>query len=157
MWGWGTYNSIGSSNFLFKCRSYFHYIIVKHNFPFDCWSWRIYLKLIIRFSRFLILLTIKPKIKMESLHILLAIFFICLTIAFCVGLWIWQFFRSTNHAINMIINYYYSFNTCLKNIEISINNLNSILNPIPSSQEYINFLWLLWVVCLPLLGQFQAL
>src|SRR5947207_2978586 len=82
----------------------------------------------------------KPKIKMESLHILLAIFFICLTIAFCIRLWIWQFFRTTNHAINMIINYYYSFNTRLKNIETSINNLNSILNPIPSSQEYINFL-----------------
>jgi len=71
---------------------------------------------------------------MESLHILLAIFCICLTIAFCVGLWIWQFFRSTNHAITMLVNYYYSFNTRLKNIETSINNLNSILNSVPSSQ-----------------------
>jgi len=60
---------------------------------------------------------------MESLHILLAIFCICLTIAFCVGLWIWQ-----------LVNYYYSFNTRLTNIKTSINNLNSILNSVPSSQ-----------------------
>ena len=84
--------------------------------------------------RSFILLTIDPKIKMESLHILLAIIFICLTIAFCVGLWIWQFFRSTNHAISLMINYYSAFNTRLKNIEQSINNLNSIINSVPVSQ-----------------------
>ena len=65
--------------------------------------------------------------------ILLAIFCICMTIAFCVGLWIWQFFRSTNHAISLMVNYYSVFNTRLKNIEQSINNLNSILNSVPAS------------------------
>ena len=89
---------------------------------------------IIHLPRSFILLTIDPKIKMESLHILLAIIFICLTIAFCVGLWIWQFFRSTNHAISLMINYYSAFNTRLKNIEQSINNLNSIINSVPVSQ-----------------------
>ena len=84
--------------------------------------------------RSFILLTIDPKIKMESLHILLAIIFICLTIAFCVGLWIWQFFRSTNYAISVIANYYYSYNTRLKDVEKSINNINSILSSIPSPQ-----------------------
>lgn len=65
---------------------------------------------------------------MESLHILIAIFCICLTISFCFGLWVWCFSRSLNHTITCLIQYYAAFNTRLKNAETSINNLNNLLS-----------------------------
>ena len=98
----------------------------------NCWSWRIYIKLIIyinTLSTFHYSLTIKSKIKMESLHILFAIIFICLSASFCFGLFTWQFFRSTNHAITVYANYYSSFETRLKKIEYNLHTLNSLFTP----------------------------
>jgi hypothetical protein len=72
------------------------------------------------------------KVKMESLHILIAIFFICLTVAFCFGLWVWCLHRSINHAIALIVNYYAAFNTRLKNAETNITTLNKNINDLSS-------------------------
>ena len=68
-------------------------------------------------------------LQMESLHILIAIFFVCLTTSFCFGLFTWQFFRSTNHAVTVLANYYSAFETRLKRIEYNINTLNSLFTP----------------------------
>ena len=72
-------------------------------------------------------------LQMESLHILIAIFFVCLTTSFCFGLFTWQFFRSTNHAVTVLANYYSAFETRLKRIEHNINTLNSIFSQPQSS------------------------
>ena len=72
-------------------------------------------------------------LQMESLHILIAIFFVCLTTSFCFELFTWQFFRSTNHAITVLANYYSAFETRLKRIEHNINTLNSIFSQPQSS------------------------
>jgi len=72
-------------------------------------------------------------LQMESLHILIAIFFVCLTTSFCFRLFTWQFFRSTNHAVTVLANYYSAFETRLKRIEHNINTLNSIFSQPQSS------------------------
>ena len=84
-------------------------------------------------------------LQMESLHILIAIFFVCLTTSFCFGLFTWQFFRSTNHAVTVLANYYSAFETRLKRIEHNINTLNSIFSQPQSStnsgnQSRVNFI-----------------
>ena len=72
------------------------------------------------------------KVKMESSHILIAIFAICFTIAFCFGLWVWCLHKSLNHAITLTINYYAYCNTRLKAVETSIDTLNKNVNNISS-------------------------
>ena len=71
--------------------------------------------------------------KMESLHVLFAIFYICSIFAVCFIFWVWNFFKSLDHTISLLVNYYAAYSTRIKNIETNINNLNSLLNNVPSS------------------------
>jgi hypothetical protein len=81
--------------------------------------------------------------KMESIHVLFAIFYVCSISALCFGFWVWNFFKSLDNTISLLINYYAAYSSRIKNLETNINNLNSILNNlnnnIPNSSWIFSF------------------
>src|SRR5271165_7048234 len=101
---------------------------------------------------------------MEFLHILFAIFALCISTTLCFSIGVWCLFKSIDRTIVLLVNYYTSFNARFKNVEKSISILENNINTLPLLcsllliiHEHFSFLWLLWVVRLPPLSQFQAL